>query len=28
MWIWIGAAIIFTSTTFIIWREASLKRKD
>ncbi len=28
IWIWIGAAIIFTSTTFIIWREASLKRKD
>jgi drug/metabolite transporter (DMT)-like permease len=26
IWIWAGAIIIFTSTTFIVWRESSVKK--
>ena len=27
-WTWIGAAVIFSSTIYISWREARLKSKD
>jgi len=27
-WTWVGAAVIFSSTVYIYWRESKLKRKD